>query len=261
MPLFSAVAPLPINQKPRRMFNPSKIADMVGWWDASDWDTLFDSTTGGNYVTTNGSAVKRLDDKSGNGRHFIESTSAPTLSIGEKNNRNSLNFATGKYLTAAISGITFTAQTIFTVFKFNDPRVAFGRVFTQQQTGSNDFSGTSHYIPILLNSSVNGIVSYAGDGARSNVSATVPNWYIARARHSGSSLTVKLNATEGASFSHTLNRVFNNFRLGATISSTLGIDGSVLSSFISECIVYSRSLTDLESDQVTSYLNSKYAIY
>jgi len=261
MPLYSAIAPLPVNQKTRRMFNPSKVANLVGWWDASDWDTLFDSTTGGNYVTTNGSAVKRLEDKSGNGRHFIETTSAPTLSIGQKNNLNSLNFATGKYLTAAISGITFTAQTVFIVFQFNNPRIAFGRVFTQQATGSSDFNGTSHYIPILLNSSVNGIVSYAGDGARSNVSASIPNWYIARARHSGSSLTVKLNATEGSAFSHTLNRAFNNFRLGATILSTLGTDASLLNSFISECIVYSRSLTDLESDQVTSYLNSKYAIY
>ena len=261
MALYSAVAPLPVNQKTRRMFNPSKVENLVGWWDASDWDTLFDSTTGGNYVTTNGSAVKRLEDKSGNGRHFIETTSAPTLSIGEKNSRNSLNFATNKYLTAAISGITFTAQTVFAVFKFNNPRVGNGRVFTQQQTGFFDYTGTSHYIPINLNSSVDGICSYAGDGNRSSVSATIPNWYIARARHSGSSLTVKLNATEGTAFTHTLNRVFNNFRLGATITNTLGVDASVLGTFISECIVYSRSLTDLESDKVTSYLNSKYAIY
>ena len=261
MALYSAVTPLPVNQKPRRMFNPSKIADMVGWWDASDWDTLFDSTTGGNYVTTNGSAVKRLEDKSGNGRHFIEATSAPTLSIGQKNNRNSLNFATNKFLTAAISGVTFTAQTVFVVFQFNNPRIGFGRVFTQQATGFFDYTGTSHYIPICLNGTVDGIISYAGDGSRSNVSATIPNWYIARARHSGSSLTVKLNATEGTAFSHTLNRVFNNFRLGATIISNLSVDASFLNSFISECIVYSRSLTDLESDQVTSYLNSKYAIY
>lgn len=261
MPLFSAVAPLPVNEKTRRMFNPSKIANLVGWWDASDWDTLFDATAGGNFVRANGSAVKRLEDKSGNGRHFIEATSAPTLSIGEKNSRNSLNFATSKYLTATISGITFTAQTVFTVFKFNDPRVGNGRIFTQQQTGFFDYSGTSHYIPLNLNGSVDGVCSYAGDGNRSSVSATIPNWYIARARHSGSSLTVKLNATEGTAFTHTLNRVFNNFRLGATITSSLATDASFLNSFISECIVYSRSLTDLESDRITSYLNSKYAIY
>ena len=55
-------------------FAPTDISGLQLWLDASDTSTLFDATAGGSLVTTNGSAVARWNDKSGNNRHAIQGT-------------------------------------------------------------------------------------------------------------------------------------------------------------------------------------------
>jgi hypothetical protein len=60
MPLYSATNPLPVNMERRRTFNPSRISNLDLWLDAADGDTLFDATSGGNLVTSDGSAVKEM---------------------------------------------------------------------------------------------------------------------------------------------------------------------------------------------------------
>ena len=263
MPLYSATSPLPINMERRRTFNPSRISGLDLWLDAADGDTLFDATSGGNFVSANGSAVKRWEDKSGNLKHATEATAAPLLAVAEKNGFNALNFATSKYLTCSFTSKTFTAQTVFVVLKFSTATPFFGRAFTQSILNDNDYSISGHYIPLLRNATNNQISSYAGvTGETSPVTATNATWYIARARHSGSALTVKLNASQGPSFSHTLNRSFLIYRIGAAYTAPSGgTDGAFWNSLISEVIVYTRNLTDSESDLVTNYLNSKWAVY
>jgi len=262
MPLYSPTSPLPVNMEMRRTFNPSRIDGLDLWLDAADGNTLFDATSGGNLVTSDGSAVKRWEDKSGNLKHAIESTAAPLLEVAEKNGFNSLNFTTSKYLTCSFSSKTFTAQTVFVVLKFSTSTPSFGRAFTQSILNDNDYTISGHYIPFLRNATNNQISSYAGVAARSPVSATNATWYIARARHSGSALTVKLNASEGSSYSHTLNRSFLVYRIGASyVAPSGGTDAAFWNSLISEVIVYDKSLIDSESDLVTNYLNSKWAVY
>lgn len=262
MPLYSAVAPLPVNMERRRLFNPSRISGLDLWLDAADGDTLFDATSGGNFVSANGSAVKRWEDKSGNSKHAIEATAAPILAVAEKNGFNALNFATSKFLTCSFSSKTFTAQTVFVVLKFSTSTPNFGRAFTQSILNDNDYVISGHYIPLLRNATNNQLSSWATSGIRSPVSATNATWYIARARHSGSALTVKLNTSEGSGFSHTLNRSFQVYRIGASyLAPSGGTDASFWNSLISEVIVYDKSLTDSESDLVTNYLNSKWAVY
>ena len=100
--------------------------------------------------------------------------------------------------------------------------------------------------------------SYAGGGAQSRVATVDQVWYIARARHSGSALTVSLNSSSGSAYSHALNRNFDLYRIGAH---NIGGDTAYWNSIISEVIVYTRNLTDSESDLVTNYLNSKWAVY
>lgn len=53
---------------------PLTISGLQLWLDASDTSTLYDATAGGNLVTTDGSAVARWQDKSGNNRHAIQAT-------------------------------------------------------------------------------------------------------------------------------------------------------------------------------------------
>jgi len=264
MPLYSATSPLPVNMERRRRFNPSRISGLDLWLDAADGNTLFDETSGGNFVTTNGGSVKRWEDKSGGGRHAScagHTLVFPTLTTAGKNGKNVINFATSKYLTSSFTGITYTAQTSFIVFQFLSAASSFGRALTQSvNLASDDFLG-NHYIQLVRNSTNNEFCSYAGNAVASTVSATPNQYYIARARHSGSSLTLKLNSSEGSSFSHALNFNFSVFRIGSFIPANILPGNSFINSPVAEVIIYRKSLTDAESDLVTNYLNSKWAVY
>jgi hypothetical protein len=264
MPLYSATNPLPVNMERRRLFNPSRIAGLDLWLDAADGDTLFDETSGGNFVTTNGGSVKRWEDKSGGGRHAScagHTAIFPTLTTAGKNGKNVINFATSKYLTSSFTGVDYNAQTSFIVFQFLSAASTNARGITQASNlQSNDFNG-DHYIQVVRNSSNNQFSSYAGSGFRSSVSATLGEYYIARARHTGSSLTFKLNLSEGSSFAHTLNFNFSIFRIGSFIPANALPVSSFINSPVAEVIIYRKALTDAESDLVTNYLNSKWAVY
>ena len=264
MPLYSATSPLPVNMERRRTFNPSRISNLDLWLDAADQNTLFDATTGGNFVTTNGGSVKRWEDKSGGNRHAScagHTLIFPTLTTNGKNGKNVINFATSKYLTCSFTGVTYTAQTSFIVFQFLSGALTNARALTQATSlQGNDFNG-DHYIQVVRNSSNNQFCSQASGNFRSTVSATPNQYYIARARHTGSNLTLKLNSSEGSSFAHTLNFNFSVFRIGSFIPANALPASSHLNSPVAEVIIYRKSLTDAESDLVTNYLNSKWAVF
>jgi hypothetical protein len=59
---------------PVAFVNPSSIAGLQLWLDASDATTLFDATSGGSLVAADG-GVARWEDKSGNARHATQGTS------------------------------------------------------------------------------------------------------------------------------------------------------------------------------------------
>jgi hypothetical protein len=63
------------------------------WVRAADSSTLFDATSGGSAVAADG-GVARFEDKSGNGRHYTQSTSAdrPLRKTGIQNGRDVLRF-------------------------------------------------------------------------------------------------------------------------------------------------------------------------
>ena len=76
---------------------PLTISGLQLWLDAADSSTLFDATAGGNLVTTDGAAVARWADKSGNNRHATQSTSNARPSLSVSNGR-SLSFITNDFL-------------------------------------------------------------------------------------------------------------------------------------------------------------------
>lgn len=56
-------------------FSPLNLSP-AGWYDPSDLSTLWRDTAGTDPVTADGQAVARIDDKSGNGLHFVQPTSS-----------------------------------------------------------------------------------------------------------------------------------------------------------------------------------------
>jgi hypothetical protein len=262
MPLYSATNPLPVNMERRRTFNPSRISGLDLWLDAADRETLFDSTTGGNYVTTNGAGVKRWEDKSGNGFHATESTNPPLLLVNDKNNRNGLDFRFNppKRLLCSFSSRNYTTQTVFVVAKYDSTTsLSYSRLFSQRSAGNNDYDGTQ-YIPLLRNITQNVIGSWKSSGHRSPLSLS-NQYYIFRALHDTSFLNVKINDTVGADYATALNINLVNFVIGDMINAAGGTDGAQWNNTISEVLVYRKAVSSLESSQITSYLNSKWAVY
>ena len=56
-------------------WEPSQLAALSGWWDASDSSTLFDATSGGSTPPPSGD-VLRIEDRSGNGFDLTQATAA-----------------------------------------------------------------------------------------------------------------------------------------------------------------------------------------
>ena len=76
----------------KSIVSPKSINGLNVWFDATQG--LFDSTTGGNPVTTNGSQIARWEDQSGNGWHLTQATSGsrPTLTTSALNAKNGVTF-------------------------------------------------------------------------------------------------------------------------------------------------------------------------
>ena len=80
-------------------WTPASISTAL-WLDAADTTTLF-TTDSGSTLATNGSAVGRWNDKSGNGRHATRATAGnrPTVLANALNGRQGVQFTTtGKWL-------------------------------------------------------------------------------------------------------------------------------------------------------------------
>ena len=90
----------------------------AGWWDISDTSTLFNAITGGSTPPAD-SAIARIEDKSGNGRHWKQSTSG-NRGIRKTSEINSLDILR---LDGTDDGyvldndLSLTSHSIFMVFK------------------------------------------------------------------------------------------------------------------------------------------------
>ena len=94
------------------IFNPLSLfsaGEKGVWFDPTDIKTLFQDSAGTIPVTAYGQKVGRILDKSGNGNHAIQATTAlqPTYQIDNEGNPN-LTFS-GSYTQLATSAINFTS--------------------------------------------------------------------------------------------------------------------------------------------------------
>jgi hypothetical protein len=102
------------------VFDPSSVSGLKLWLDATRG--LFDATTGGSAVTTDGTSVARWEDQSGNGNHVTQATSGqrPELKTSIQNGRDVIRFVAANldFLRASSTVISgTTGRTIFMVVK------------------------------------------------------------------------------------------------------------------------------------------------
>lgn len=240
-------------------FTPRMIAGLVGWWDFSDIGTLGPTSSGRGTVTNNG-PVKFAADKSGNGRHMIQTGAdsvAPTFLSAATNQLSALGFDGGDSLTLS-STITLTAQTLFVVnrFGFSTAGVgtAFARLFSQSDA-STDFSTSGHYIPLLRTNQELALASWASSSQRASVGVSSSTWMLFSSQHSGSQISNRLNNGTPATYSHTLNKQFTRFAIGDAVGAT-----AYWQDRVAEVVLFSTSLSDNERNRVATYLGRKWGI-
>lgn len=237
---------------PWPLANPTLISGCKLWIDFSDPSTVFDATSGGSNCTSTG-ALKRVEDKSGNGYDFTEGTNYPTWEAAGLNNLGALRFPIGggKTLTHATNFMTGSSGgTMFGVIKYDSDPPAMGGHFLS-------FPTSTYYCIYSYSSDA---TWYEGFGLQSRVSTGDPshnftNTTIASVRADTGDFTIKFNgSTHYSNSGQTLGWTASSLWIGGAGNVSYSPTGM----YIGEIITYDRPLTTLEMSSVQAYLTAKW---
>ena len=260
------------------IFTPATISGLQLWLDAADSSTLFDATAGGNLVTTDGAAVARWQDKSGNNRHATQSTTnaRPLLKTSIKNGRNGLRFdGSNDFLTCGdVCDLETNSAYIFIVAKNSNSgncsyinkssaRTLAGRWWLNRfqpegglQAGSD--VGTIIRVPTIFDPNASNYrilsnrINRASGTNASSTSLAINN-----------TTPVTLNFTDPGTNSNTVDHLLIGAYGSSLGGSSTPLAGLYLNGDVCETAVYIRStpLTNAEISSILTYLNTKWAIY
>jgi len=227
------------------------------WLNAANTLSLFDATTGCNN-TANGGSVKRWEDASGNGLHFTNDTSPPTLATNSVNGLPVVVFssASNQYLRCTTLAVTGSAnRTVFVAgratgttsssfyFALSDNVTDAGGAWGIANDLSLRHTGGRFSVFGSGQSDVFNIVSALQNGTTSSDTSMWRN---------GVSLTASSRANVGA------------INTTGTAMTLAAVDGpasvNLTSCSIGEVIVYASALTSSERAAVESYLINKWGI-
>jgi hypothetical protein len=238
-------------------FSPANIPGITAWWDASDPSTLFDATSGGIAVAAGGE-VARLEDKSGNGRHFTQDTSAnrPTRKTSEQNGLDVLR------LDGTNDQMAIAAD--FSAFFSEDAGTAFVVAKAESVTTNDDipylnacvlsFDLAIHAFVMLRSNNTAASFGYDNGIRTASLSYVPGNWKVFSTTHGGGSLLFSINGSSPSSTSlGTRTFTSNVLRLGSNSEETVFLDGDV-----GEIITYNVALSTADREAVETYLMDKW---
>lgn len=228
---------------------PSTIGTLALWLDGSDRSSLYDATTGGSLVT-NGGAVARWEDKSGNGRHATQSTANNRPIWQSYGDVGGLLFD-GSNDTLTGSFPTLGEQTVFLAVKLHST-AQFSRIFSQRNTGQQDFSQTGHYIPFIHDTGL-AVGSWADSAVRLRTN-TEANVFSIAAIHDGSALKIRLNGVDSATYNHTLNGTFAQYAIASDFST------AVAKMLLFEVVAFNTALSSGDLTKMDDYFKLKYGV-
>jgi len=256
------------------VWSPATISGLQLWMDASDTSTLFDSNVGGNNVTANSTAIGRWQDKTGNGRNFIQATSnnRPVFLTNQLNGKSVISFdgindvlasssSTTNGLLSGVSGISIFAvrKTKSTVSTAESTFITYSNLTNTRlhlNVGATDSSNVS-----LRRISTDANTSVAGG----NNTATVGSFGLYEAVIDFNSAVKTASSYKNGTL---LSQNTNLTSTGSTaaVAGNSGIGGAPAGSLwadidIAEIIIYGAALTTTQRQQVESYLNTKWALY
>jgi hypothetical protein len=266
-PLYIQLSPLNVG---KGYFNEKiRIPGLQLWLDASDSSTLFDATSGGALVTTDGATVARWEDKSGYARHATQATSnaRPLFKSAIKNGRNALRFdgVNDQFRCNDSDGLDLNAFSIFAVVIPSSYSIGGSKFPAILNKGDFATAAGSNY-ELVGNSSAQwqaGIVS-GGAGAYSTTAINFNNCQIVgMSRLAGGGVTVYKNGVAGATstaFSGSLNNISTPLGVGGRGTGTQTSVDSFIGDIL-EILIYNINITTTQRQGVESYLNNKWSIY
>jgi hypothetical protein len=243
-------------------FNPTSISGLHLWLDATTG--LFDATSGGSPVTTDGATVARWEDQSGSGYHVTQSTSEsrPVLKTGIRNSKNAIRFdgSNDGLVSANIVENNLSAMTCFMVsYVAGFGGGGLGRYFSRGNARiwlTPAIRSTNQ----LYVHAVADLLQLGHETALSSIATG--NWYLSSGRWDGgtsylTNVSQRLNrsaSTRGNSQSFDLASVANTtFIIGNRTDLLRAFNGD-----IAELIIYNQALTTEQIDNVEGYLAAKW---
>lgn len=227
------------------------------WLDGSDRMTMYDATSGGSTVSVDGT-VARWEDKSGNARHFTQSTSGlrPFRRSAVKNGLGAVGFAndlmTGTY--------TYTVGSVFVVW--NHPTTVAGDIYpamfsTRTTNSSKTANGSLNWNLMLPNASNVALDPKPGSSTnRLNGVAVTSAAYT----DFPNGLAVRTSPDRWQYTSSTFTAVSGSkpFTIGADTFAASG--RTMQNGHIGEILVYSGTLTSTQVLAVEAYLIAKWGL-
>jgi hypothetical protein len=224
-------------------FNPASISGLALWLDGTTG--LFDATSGGNPVTTDGSAIARWEDRSVNARHATQATALdrPVLKTGIKNGKNIVRFNATNGLSLPV--IVSTDATPIWVFCVNYISSSFP---FRNTLNINQFA----YFYIDSGSKLAIGRQFSTDEVQATYS--IDNWAVLGgfSERSGGNTNTKIR--------------INQIETSRTTTSTGGTVFNLLGGFthigdIAEILVYNSSLSTEAILLIEKYLNNKWSVF
>ena len=243
---------------PTAFVNPTNLAGLQLWLDASDASTLYDATTGGSLVAVDG-AIARWEDKSGNARHVTQATSGnrPTRKASVLNGRDAI------------------------LFDGSDDGLAVPNTFGQWGSGNwsmfmavrTGTSVTSKYLFSSVSDPPSGLFIWSvGDDIRVRtaggstqtlspaLSAATSTGVITSVIRNGTTFTGRIGASSNTATTSSNGLSFDGATVEIGIYNEPGFRGLPWNGHVCEVIAYDSALSDTNRTIVESYLKSKWGI-
>lgn len=248
--------------------DPSTIAGLSFWYDASDDSTVFDAASGGS-LPADGTVAYRLEDKSGNGRHLTNTRYTPLVRRTAVQNgldvlrvQNAGSVVDILEWDAGSDAIDLSPVSFFFVAKLAAAASNTARVVSMRcsATGEHDYQAPNT-IP-LRNSTDAAYTSFGGAASPAPLAITDDVFFMFHSRQDGTTAHASVN--RGAENSSTTAAVANMRYLGlgcAYASTGNPPDASVGGPCdIGEVLIYNAILTDKEIASVKNYLLNKWGL-
>lgn len=234
-------------------FSPSDISGLQLWLDANDSAT----------ITHSSNAVSQWNDKSGNSRHFTQSSAGakPTTNTRTLNSKNMLDFDGSDWMTSNLealgsTGLHMAAGQAFTVFVVLDHDANAGYFFGRASAaaGNRGFAilTDAANLQALARGSANRAVKNTWTGTPPSI---VTSRWSGTVWQTGYNADALVTQTPGTAAEDTGEKIAIGARTTAT-TPAIFLDGG-----IAEIIVYDTSLSDANITSVLNYLNGKWAVY